>query len=130
MSAGYRPTPYTVPPPRRGSRLLHRDSALRRLDWTLLLSVLALCAIGGALVWSATRQEALDTGGDPTAFLEKHADRGWTSVESFRGLLRERVVAHSQIRRPDDKEYHGGREAEEPSHVIPRQSRGLRKKIR
>ena len=73
MSAGYRPTPYTVPPPRRGSRLLHRDSALRRLDWTLLLSVLALCAIGGALVWSATRQEALDTGGDPTAFLEKHA---------------------------------------------------------
>jgi rod shape determining protein RodA len=73
MSAGYRPTPYTVPPPRRGSRLLHRDSALRRLDWTLLLSVLALCAIGGALVWSATRQEALETGGDPTAFLKKHA---------------------------------------------------------
>jgi len=73
MSAGYRPTPYTVPPPRRGSRLLHRDSALRRLDWTLLLSVLALCAIGGALVWSATRQEALDTGGDPAAFLKKHA---------------------------------------------------------
>jgi rod shape determining protein RodA len=39
----------------------------------LLLSVLALCAIGGALVWSATRQEALETGGDPTAFLKKHA---------------------------------------------------------
>jgi rod shape determining protein RodA len=39
----------------------------------LLLSVLALCAIGGALVWSATRQAALETGGDPTAFLKKHA---------------------------------------------------------
>lgn len=72
MTVGYRPTPYTVPPPRRGSRLLHRDSLLRRLDWTLLLSVLALCAIGGALVWSATRQQAIDTGGDPTAFLKRH----------------------------------------------------------
>ena len=72
MTVGYRPKPYTVPPPRRGSRLLHRDSLLRRLDWTLLLSVLALCAIGGALVWSATRQQAIDTGGDPTAFLKKH----------------------------------------------------------
>ena len=54
------------------ARLLHRDVALRRLDWPLLLAVLALCAIGGALVWSATRQAALDSGGDPTAFLKKH----------------------------------------------------------
>jgi rod shape determining protein RodA len=61
-----------VPPPGRRARLLHRDSLLRRLDWTLLLAVLALSAIGGALVWSATRQEALDTGGDPQAFLKKH----------------------------------------------------------
>jgi rod shape determining protein RodA len=61
-----------VPPPSRGARLLHRDSLLRRLDWTLLLAVLALSAIGAALVWSATRQEALDTGGDPQAFLKKH----------------------------------------------------------
>jgi rod shape determining protein RodA len=72
MTVGYRPTPYTVPPPGRRARLLHRDSLLRRLDWTLLLAVLALSAIGGALVWSATRQEALDTGGDPQAFLKKH----------------------------------------------------------
>ena len=71
-SIGYRPTPYTVPPERRSARLLHRDSALRRIDWTLLLAVLALCALGGALVWSATRQAALDSGGDPTAFLKKH----------------------------------------------------------
>ncbi len=72
MSVGYRPAPYTVPPPGRGSRLLRRDAALRRIDWTLLVSVLALCAIGGALVWSATRQAALDSGGDPTAFVKKH----------------------------------------------------------
>ena len=72
MAVGYRPTPYTVPPERRSARLLRRDSALRRIDWTLLLAVLALCALGGALVWSATRQAALDTGGDPTAFLKKH----------------------------------------------------------
>jgi rod shape determining protein RodA len=72
MAVGYRPAPYTVPPARRGSRLLHRDAALRRIDWLLLVAVLALCAIGGALVWSATRQAALDSGGDPTAFLKKH----------------------------------------------------------
>jgi rod shape determining protein RodA len=72
MAVGYRPAPYTVPPARRGSRLLHRDAALRRIDWLLLMAVLALCAIGGALVWSATRQAALDSGGDPTAFLKKH----------------------------------------------------------
>jgi dihydropyrimidine dehydrogenase (NAD+) subunit PreA len=47
------------------------------------------------------------------AFLEKHADRGWTNLESFRGLRRDRVVPHSQIRRPDSKDYHGGHEAPE-----------------
>jgi dihydropyrimidine dehydrogenase (NAD+) subunit PreA len=46
------------------------------------------------------------------AFLERHQDRGWTSVESFRGLLRDRIVAHSRIRRPEDKDYHGGYETE------------------
>jgi rod shape determining protein RodA len=72
MAVGYRPSPYTVPPVGRGARLLHRDGALRRIDWTLLLAVLGLCAIGGALVWSATRQAEIDSGGDPNAFLEKH----------------------------------------------------------
>ena len=46
------------------------------------------------------------------AFLQRHASRGWTSVESFRGLRRDRIVSHSQIRRPDDKDYHGGYDAE------------------
>jgi rod shape determining protein RodA len=72
MAFTYRPAPYTVPPARRGARLLHRDATLRRIDWTLLLAVLGLCALGGALVWSATREAALESGGDPTAYLKKH----------------------------------------------------------
>ena len=72
MSAGYRPVPYTVPPRRRGAWLVDRDSLIRRIDWALLLSVLALSALGGALILSATRTAALDTGGDPDAFLKKH----------------------------------------------------------
>jgi len=46
-------------------------------------------------------------------FLEKNAQRGWTRLEDFRGLRRERVVAHSQIRRPEDSDYRGGYEAYE-----------------
>ncbi len=46
-------------------------------------------------------------------FLERNAARGFTSLEDFRGLLRERVVPHSQIRRPDDKDYAGGYETYE-----------------
>ena len=38
--------------------------------------------------------------------------RGWESLDDFRGLLRNRVVAHSAIRRPDAGAYHGGYEAE------------------
>jgi dihydroorotate dehydrogenase len=44
------------------------------------------------------------------AFLEKHADQGWTSVEDFRGIRRDRVVLQSQIRRPDASTYQGGYE--------------------
>jgi dihydropyrimidine dehydrogenase (NAD+) subunit PreA len=42
------------------------------------------------------------------AFLDRHADQGWRSVEDFRGLRRDRIVAHSEIKRPDTKEYFGG----------------------
>jgi dihydroorotate dehydrogenase len=41
--------------------------------------------------------------------MEKH---GWSTLEDFRGIRRERVVVHSKIRRPDSKAYHGGYEAE------------------
>ena len=50
---------------------------------------------------------------DMSEFLEKRADRGWKSLEDFRGLSRNRVVAQSQIARPDASGYHGGREAAE-----------------
>ncbi len=45
-------------------------------------------------------------------FLEAHAADGWTTVADFVGIRRHRVVAQSRIRRPDEKAYHGGREAE------------------
>jgi dihydropyrimidine dehydrogenase (NAD+) subunit PreA len=43
-------------------------------------------------------------------FLDRHADKGWTNVEDFRGIRRDRVVPNSKIRRPDDADYHGGHE--------------------
>jgi dihydropyrimidine dehydrogenase (NAD+) subunit PreA len=46
-------------------------------------------------------------------FLERNAHRGWKTVEDFRGLKRDHVVAHSKIRRPDTKEYFGGHDAPE-----------------
>jgi dihydropyrimidine dehydrogenase (NAD+) subunit PreA len=50
------------------------------------------------------------------------ARKGYSSLEQFRGLLRDRVVAHSQIRRPDEKDYRGGYEAAEgyakPEQVV------------
>jgi dihydropyrimidine dehydrogenase (NAD+) subunit PreA len=45
-------------------------------------------------------------------FLDRHGDRGWKTLDDFRGLRRDRVVTHSQIRRPVTKEYHGGHDAE------------------
>ena len=45
-------------------------------------------------------------------FLEKHAADGWTRVDDFVGLRRDRVVAQSKIRRPTEKDYRGGYEAE------------------
>jgi dihydropyrimidine dehydrogenase (NAD+) subunit PreA len=41
--------------------------------------------------------------------MERH---GWTSLDDFRGIRRDRVVAHSKIRRPDAKAYHGGYDGE------------------
>jgi len=41
-------------------------------------------------------------------FLERHAEKGWHSIADVRGIRRDRIVAHSRIRRPDTKEYFGG----------------------
>jgi dihydroorotate dehydrogenase len=48
-----------------------------------------------------------------TSFLERNAGQGWERVSDFVGLRRDRVVAQSRIRRPDEKEYHGGHETPE-----------------
>jgi len=47
-----------------------------------------------------------------TEFLERNADRGWTSLADFRGLRRGHVVPHSRIGRPDASDYHGGYDEE------------------
>src|SRR5205823_9442349 len=47
-----------------------------------------------------------------TRFLEKNADKGWKSVGDLVGIRRDRVVAQSKIRRPTEKDYRGGYEAE------------------
>jgi dihydroorotate dehydrogenase len=54
-----------------------------------------------------------------TAFLERNADRGWTSLADFRGLRRGTVVPHSQIARPDDAGYHGGYADEAEGYAKP-----------
>ena len=46
-------------------------------------------------------------------FLDKNASRGWKSLADFRGLRRDRVVAHAEIKRADEAGYHGGYETEE-----------------
>jgi dihydropyrimidine dehydrogenase (NAD+) subunit PreA len=45
-------------------------------------------------------------------FLESNATRGWKEVSDFVGVRRDRVVAQSKIRRPTEKDYRGGYDAE------------------
>ena len=52
-----------------------------------------------------------------TAFLDRNADRGWTSLANFRGLRRGFVVPHSQIGRPESSDYHGGYEEEDEGYA-------------
>jgi len=47
-----------------------------------------------------------------TDMAETMEKRGWKSLEDFRGLMRDRVVVHSKIRRPEGAEYRGGYDAE------------------
>jgi dihydropyrimidine dehydrogenase (NAD+) subunit PreA len=49
-----------------------------------------------------------------TTGMSEFMDRAsYQSLSDFRGLRRERIVPHSQIKRPDTVEYHGGYEDEE-----------------
>jgi dihydropyrimidine dehydrogenase (NAD+) subunit PreA len=47
------------------------------------------------------------------AFLDQHRDNGWHTLDDFRGQRRDRIVAHSDIRRPDTKGYFGGHDVPE-----------------
>jgi dihydropyrimidine dehydrogenase (NAD+) subunit PreA len=51
--------------------------------------------------------------GGMTEFLDRNAGRGWTCLEDFRGLRRDAIVAHSQIKRPEQLDYYGGYEEDE-----------------
>jgi rod shape determining protein RodA len=73
MTLGYRSTNYSAPSRRTfSSRVIDKESPLRRLDWVLMLAVAGLLVLGTLLVWSATRQRQLDLGLDPTAIMRKH----------------------------------------------------------
>jgi hypothetical protein len=51
-------------------------------------------------------------------FLDRHADRGWRTLDDFRGLRRGAVVPHSQIARPTGSDYDGDA-AEAPEGYAP-----------
>lgn len=54
------------------TRIFDRDSVVRRVDWPMLLSCVALSLIGAALVFSATRNRTELNQGDPYYFLFRH----------------------------------------------------------
>jgi dihydropyrimidine dehydrogenase (NAD+) subunit PreA len=56
-------------------------------------------------------------------FLESHAEQGWTTVADLVGLRRDRIVAQSKIRRPDEKDYRGGYDAEGYASIEPSTAR-------
>jgi rod shape determining protein RodA len=60
---------YAAPTAARRQR---SSSYLRRMDWVLVGSALALSAIGSLLVWSATQGKLVDQGLDPQSFLKKN----------------------------------------------------------
>ena len=53
---------------------------------------------------------------DRAEFMDK---RGFQSLADFRGIRRNRVVAHSQIKRPDTVDYHGGYDEEHEGYAKP-----------
>jgi dihydroorotate dehydrogenase len=53
-----------------------------------------------------------------TDFLDRNAEKhGWMSLADFRGLRRDAIVAHSQIKRPEAREYHGGYDEEHEGYA-------------
>jgi rod shape determining protein RodA len=61
--------------PSNRSRTIRPESSFARvprLDWVMLLAAAALLTLGTVLVWSATAERDLLTGGDSEAFLRRH----------------------------------------------------------
>lgn len=56
----------------RARAALRESGVLRRFDWPLFGSAVALSLIGAVMVWSATRARTELTGGDPQYFLKRH----------------------------------------------------------
>jgi dihydropyrimidine dehydrogenase (NAD+) subunit PreA len=54
-----------------------------------------------------------------TGMAEFMDNRGFASLAEFRGMRRDRVVAHSQIKRPDTVDYHGGYDEEHEGYAKP-----------
>ena len=63
-----------APPTRAWSTRVGTSSRVKapRLDWILMLAVAGLLVVGTLLVWSATANRDLLTGGDAQAFLKRH----------------------------------------------------------
>jgi rod shape determining protein RodA len=61
--------------------------SLRRLDWVLLLAVLALLVLSAMLVWSATTTRDDLTGGDTTAYLRKQLVNIVLGLGLFAGVV-------------------------------------------
>ncbi len=56
----------------RVSRVESSLARMPRVDWSLLVATGALLTLGTLLVWSATAERDILTGGDPQAFLRRH----------------------------------------------------------
>jgi dihydropyrimidine dehydrogenase (NAD+) subunit PreA len=54
-----------------------------------------------------------------TGMSEFMDQRGFATLGDFRGLRRDRVVPHSQIKRPDSADYHGGYDEEQEGYAKP-----------
>ncbi|WP_034268418.1 rod shape-determining protein RodA [Actinospica robiniae] len=56
----------------RARSAVRAGGVLRRFDWPLFGSAVALSLLGAVMVWSATRARTELTGGDPQYFLKRH----------------------------------------------------------
>jgi rod shape determining protein RodA len=70
---GPRPGAFRSRPRSMITRVTSRDSRLRHLDWILIAAVLALCALGVLLVYSATEPSLVQRGANPHTYLDKQA---------------------------------------------------------